>query len=60
MFTSYHNNGAVGRVQKEESGEEGEEGRFFNLWFEFCEERGQPKRVRGKGGVETTIFSCRW
>ena len=23
MFTSYHNNGAVGRVQKEESGEEG-------------------------------------
>jgi hypothetical protein len=33
VFTSYHNNGAVGRVQKEESGEEGEE-RFFNLWFE--------------------------
>ena len=59
MFTSYHNNGAVGRVQKEESGEEGEEERFFNLWFEFCEERRPTKRVRGKGGVETTIFSCR-
>jgi len=48
---------AVGRVQKEEEGEE--EPTFFIIWFEFCEERGPPKRFRGEGVVETTIFSCR-
>ena len=59
MFTSYRNNGAVGRVQKKKAAKKEKKDVSSISGLNFAKNEDHKTR-QGKGGVETTIFSCRW